>query len=373
MSEISELLEIHCPKGVPNLPLGDLVNILDSQRKPVAKDMRVIGEYPYYGANGIQGYVEDFIFDGTYLLVGEDGSVMNSDHSPVLNLASGKFWVNNHAHVLGEKEDLASLKYLYYFLQTLDISKIVRGVPPKLNQELLKNILIKIPPIIVQNKIVEVLDQLSNLEDLLVSELNNELTARDKQIKYYKEMLFNFEAENVKIKDICSSFSGKFIKKTKQDDSLPYPVYNGGASPSGFFDKYNAEANSIAISARGSMGFVNFVSQKFWAGNSCHVLSLTSDKVKNEYLYYFLKVHESELSNLGRYGSIPALNLEPLMNFEVKVPSINQQIQIVETMGKLEELKASLDLAIKSEIVNRKRQYAYYRDILLEFKELESA
>ena len=74
--------------------------MLDSRRKPVTKKDRVSGMYPYYGANGVQDYVDGYLFDGEYLLVGEDGSVINKDNSPVLTWAKGKIWVNNHAHVL---------------------------------------------------------------------------------------------------------------------------------------------------------------------------------------------------------------------------------------------------------------------------------
>src|SRR3989339_117385 len=98
-SKIEKLIAELCPNGVEFKELGELVNILDSQRRPVTREKREIGEIPYYGANGIQSYVKDYIFDGTFLLMGEDGSVINKDGSPVLNWVSGKIWVNNHAHI----------------------------------------------------------------------------------------------------------------------------------------------------------------------------------------------------------------------------------------------------------------------------------
>ena len=88
MSKIDDLIKQYCPNGVEYKELGNIVNILDNQRRPVAKEKRKRGNIPYYGANGIQDWVNDYIFDGTFLLVGEDGSVINKDNTPVLNWAN---------------------------------------------------------------------------------------------------------------------------------------------------------------------------------------------------------------------------------------------------------------------------------------------
>ena len=76
MSRLDELIKELCPDGVDSRPLEECCTILDRKRKPVTKAVREAGQYPYYGANGIQDYVADYIFDGTFVLVGEDGSVI---------------------------------------------------------------------------------------------------------------------------------------------------------------------------------------------------------------------------------------------------------------------------------------------------------
>lgn len=114
MSKLQELIQTFCSDGVQYKVLGELCNILDYQRKPISKSNRKFGNYPYYGANGIQDYVDDYLFDGTFLLVGEDGSVINKDNSPVINWADGKIWVNNHAHILSEKSEIMLLRFLYF-------------------------------------------------------------------------------------------------------------------------------------------------------------------------------------------------------------------------------------------------------------------
>ena len=142
--------------------LGEIAKNQDNKRKPVSKIERVTGEYPYYGANGIQDYVNDFIFDGEHLLIGEDGSVANPDGTPVLNWATGKIWVNNHAHVLSESEK-GNLKYIFYALSTVNIQGLVTGIPPKLNQENLNSIKIPIPTLPEQQKIASCLTAIDDL------------------------------------------------------------------------------------------------------------------------------------------------------------------------------------------------------------------
>jgi len=189
MSKLDELIKELCPDGVEYRSLGDVVNILDNLRRPITKKDRKPGVYPYYGANGIQDYVEDFIFDGMFLLVGEDGSVINTDNSPILTWAEGKIWVNNHAHVLSEIKQIALLRFIYFALQNTDVSSIVRGVPPKINQKSLRDIKLPIPPIPVQKEIVQILDKFTSLE----AELEAELEARKKQYEYYRDKLLTFE------------------------------------------------------------------------------------------------------------------------------------------------------------------------------------
>lgn len=147
--------------------LGDIVNILDTKRKPISKSDRVAGEYPYYGANGVQDYVDGYIFDGDYILVGEDGSVITEDKTPVVNLASGKFWANNHVHIIDNKKDIVDFKFLYYIIQTSNIAGYVHGNIPKLSQGDLKDIEVYLPSLPEQLQISSIL---SDYDMLIESE-----------------------------------------------------------------------------------------------------------------------------------------------------------------------------------------------------------
>jgi len=150
--------------------LGDVTNLLDRLRKPISKGDRISGEYPYYGANGIQDYVNDYIFDGRYILVGEDGSVITKDNTPVVNWGTGKFWANNHVHIL-EAKDGFDMDFIFYAISNVDISGYVHGNIPKYTKGDLVDTQVKIPPTIEeQQKIANLLSSYDSLIELKQSQ-----------------------------------------------------------------------------------------------------------------------------------------------------------------------------------------------------------
>ena len=130
------------PEGWRYTTLKESIKIFDSRRIPLNKRQRAErqGPYPYYGAAGIMDYVDDFLFDGIYVLTGEDGSVSDENGYPVVQYVWGQFWVNNHAHVLKGKNGVSD-EQLYLFLEHTNIAAFVTGaVQPKLSQKNLKAI-----------------------------------------------------------------------------------------------------------------------------------------------------------------------------------------------------------------------------------------
>ena len=161
MSKLKELLAELCPDCVENRSLENCCNILDRKRKPVTKSAREAGEYPYYGANGIQDYVSDYIFDGIFILVGEDGSVITSTGNPVVTWAEGKIWVNNHAHVIDAVAGV-DLRYIALFINATNLAPYVTGTAqPKMNQEKLNSILVPLPPTAEQRRIVSAFEEIA--------------------------------------------------------------------------------------------------------------------------------------------------------------------------------------------------------------------
>jgi type I restriction enzyme S subunit len=136
------------PRGWTLTNLGKVIAIYDSKRIPLSNRQRELrqGPYPYHGAAAVMDHVDDFLFDGIYLLMGEDGSVIKADGTPILQYVWGKFWVNNHAHVLRGTNGLCT-EHLMLHLKGLNIAHFVTGaVQPKLNQGNLKQIEIVLPP-----------------------------------------------------------------------------------------------------------------------------------------------------------------------------------------------------------------------------------
>lgn len=143
-------------------PLSEIINIYDSQRKPLSGQQREKMDkvYPYYGAASLMDYVDDYLFDGIYLLLGEDGTVVDELGFPILQYVWGKFWVNNHAHILTGKNGF-STETLYVLLKQTSVKSIVTGaVQPKISQANLKNILVTIPPKQQLSKYNEVIEPL---------------------------------------------------------------------------------------------------------------------------------------------------------------------------------------------------------------------
>lgn len=177
--------------------LPDICENLDRRRKPVTASNRTFGPYPYYGASGIVDYVSSYIFDGNYLLISEDGANLLARSTPIAFSISGKNWVNNHAHVL-KFQNMFTQKYIEYYINMIDVSQYVSGgAQPKLNQENLNKILIPIPPLPEQQRIVSILDKFETLVNDLSQGLPAEIAAVQEQYEYYRNKLLSFPKNKV--------------------------------------------------------------------------------------------------------------------------------------------------------------------------------
>ncbi len=150
------------PKGWRVGNLFDVANIYDKIRKPLSGKEREYMEkiYPYYGATSCMDYVDNYLFDGIYTLIGEDGSVVKEDGLPYMQYVWGKFWVNNHAHILQGKNGF-STEMIHVFLSMTNINHLVTGaVQAKLSQANMQKILLPIPPKEVIDRIRPIIDSL---------------------------------------------------------------------------------------------------------------------------------------------------------------------------------------------------------------------
>ncbi len=172
--------------------MGELAENLDSQRKPIKSGLRKAGEIPYYGASGIVDYVKDYIFDGDFLLVSEDGANLLARSTPIAFSISGRSWVNNHAHILNFKT-YAERRYVEYYLNSIDLTPYISGAAqPKLNKKNLEHIRIPNPSPEEKERIVAILDKFDALTNSISEGLPREIELRQKQYEYYRDLLLNF-------------------------------------------------------------------------------------------------------------------------------------------------------------------------------------
>ena len=340
MSRLDELIAELCPDGVKYKNLEDCCTVLDRKRKPITKAARESGEYPYYGANGIQDYVADYIFDGTFILVGEDGSVITPTGRPVVNWAEGKIWVNNHAHIVSEKKGVL-LRFLYHFIQTVDVTTYIHGNIPKFTGGDFKAVQVPVPPLEVQREIVRILDTFTELS----TELSTELTARKKQYEYYldqfygktyDEMLLLGKKDRYKIlplAEIGNIIRGKrFVKADSEGltDGVPcihygelYTHYGVSAQKSKSFVPYElakklrfAHKNDVVIVGAGENN-IDIGVGVAWFGDdvavhdACYILK---HNLNPKYISYYLRtsIYHKQIKKYVSEGKICSISAQGL-------------------------------------------------------------
>jgi len=152
----------------------------------------MLEKFPYYGASGIVDYVKDYIFDGDFLLVSEDGANLLARNTPIAFSISGKSWVNNHAHVL-KFDTYAERRFVEIYLNSIDLTPYISGAAqPKLNQQNLNNIKIPNPSLLEKERIVNILDKFDTLTNSISEGLPKEIELRKKQYEYYRDLLLTF-------------------------------------------------------------------------------------------------------------------------------------------------------------------------------------
>lgn len=283
-------------KGWEYKKLGDCTQILDSQRKPVTKRDRKSGIYPYYGATGIQDYVDKYIFDGRYVLVGEDGAKWSSFTQSAF-IIEGKTWVNNHAHVLRTNDFLVD-SFLVYFLNYSDLDSYISGaIIRKLTQASLRNIDIPLPPKSTQLAIVSELDKINELIRLKKEQLKDfDNLAQSLFYEMFGDPVENEKGWEVKkLGEICEIFAGGDKPKDMceiQNNEYIYPVIANGEGEKGilgYTKNCRVTKEAVTIGARGaSIGNCRIVKNGFTPAIRLLTL-IPTGSIDCCFLYYFVK------------------------------------------------------------------------------------
>ena len=167
-----------------------------------------------------------------------------------------------------------------------------------------------------------------------------------------------------KLGEVCKVHTGSQLNKSSMLEEGPFPVVNGGKEYSGYTDKYNEKAYTITISQGGeSAGYVNWLEVCFWAGAHCYVVEIP-EGYNTRYLYHTLKNKEREIQLSKQGAGIPGLNRDTLYKQVIPIPSLEEQTRIV---GILDTFTSAID-NLKEQIAQRRKQYEYYRDQLLDLE-----
>ncbi len=160
--------------------------------------------------------------------------------------------------------------------------------------------------------------------------------------------------QRVRLGDICEIVKGQQINKISLNNTDKYPVINGGIDFLGYTNKFNVSKNTIAISEGGTCGYVRFMKSDFWSGGHNYSLQKISNKVNNLCLYHILKSYEKDIMKLGVGSGLKNIQLKALKDFEIFLPSLNEQIAIANILSDLDHYLYSLDaLILKKESVKK--------------------
>lgn len=370
-------------------PLDEVANIVNNARKPVKSSSRVSGNIPYYGANNIQDYVEGYTHEGEFVLIAEDGSASLENYS--IQWAIGKFWANNHVHVVNGKEKLNN-RFLYHYLTNMNFIPFLAGKErAKLTKAKLQQIPIPIPPLSVQTEIVKILDALT----ALTSELTSELILRQKQYEYYREKLLSEEE------------LGKVGFEWKTIDEISKKISSGGTpttSNNGYYDNGTIPwlrtqevdfkeiwdtnikitedalnnssakwipANCVIVAMYGAtVGKTAINKIPLTTNQACANIEINDKLACYRYIFHYLTSKYEYIKSLGS-GSQTNINAQIIKKLKVPVPPIEEQYRIVSILDKFETLTNSITEGLPLAIEQSQKRYEYYRELLLNFPSRE--
>ena len=363
---ILDMIHERWPNGVKYIKIEDICKITRGKviSKKTLRDTKN-GKYPVYSSqtenNGELGRLTTYDYDGEYLTWTTDGAKAGT-----VFYRHGKFNITNVCGLLEITSENINIHYLYHVLKRIAPDYVSKGMGnPKLMSNVMSNIEIPVPPIEIQREIANILDQFEELE--------KELKMRIDQYEYYRNMLLSFDdgVEKKKLGEVVEIKTGKCITKKQCNENGKYKIISGGVEPMGKTNIQNRKANTVTIARAGTAGYVNYIKEDFYLNDKCFsVIPNDASKINSRYLYFYLKNIEQDIFELRSIGGVPTVNINKLSNILIALPSIEAQKSIAETLDQFDKLCTSLTNGIPAEIEMRKEQYEYYRNLLLNFKNI---
>ena len=279
------------------------------------------GNIPVFGTGGYMTSVNECIYDGETTFIGRKGSINKPFYY------NGKFWTVDtlfYTHSFNK----TTPKFVYCLFQTINWLRYneASGVP-SLSKDTIEKIKVFIPQLDEQRKISEML---SVIDERIATQ--NKISEDLKKLKsaIYQEIFSNLQGEECSLLDLAEIIKGQQINGSELSDSGKYYVMNGGIAPSGYYDSYNTEADTISISEGGnSCGYVQYNSSEFWSGGHCYTLRIKpTSSIATHFLFHYLKWKEPDIMALRIGSGLPNIQKKDLSKISIIVPTLDKQLQL---------------------------------------------
>ena len=392
MSKLEQLIEELCPNGVEYMETKDIKKesfwLMPST--PNYTDSGI----PYITSKNIKNGVIDFndikyITKKDFEIISSNRKIEKNDMLITMIGTIGEVaFVSDNLQFYGQNiylirfnETIVDKKYYYYFITSEKIKNELISKKNASSQGYIKagnieNLKIPIPPLPVQREIVRILDNFTEL----TAELTAELEDRKKQYEYYRDSLLTFgdEVEWKKIKDVFQRIKGTSITASKMKeiatDTGEIRIFAGGKTVINAKEKDIENANitkvpSVLVQSRGIID-VLYYEKPFTFKNEMWAYT-TNEKITVKYLYYILKKSIYYFRNsASSMGSLPQISLTVTEDYKIPLPPLEEQKRIVDILDRFDTLCNDISKGLPAEIESRQKQYEYYRDKLLSFKEI---
>lgn len=366
---IDRLVAELCPDGVEYRPLGDVVEKNYGGGTPSkAKEEYWDGDIPWASVGDLSNDLME-IFDTRSKITpaGVSGSSTNVVPAGAvivaIKIAPGKMKIAGVDLAINQDirglvlNDLMNARFLTYYFRTLRFAghgTIVKSITNKR----LMDTEVPVPPLEIQEAIVEILDKFTNLE----ADLKAELEARTLQYEYYRDSLFEaLDCPRVPLDSFAKIKNGKTYKDFGAGN---IPVYGSGGIMT-YVDRSSYDKPTVLIPRKGSLGNLFYLEEPFWNVDTIFYTEIDEEQVIPKFLYYFLKT--AHLEDLNTAGGVPSLTQKVLNKVLIPVPSLEEQQRIVDILDRFDALTSSLSEGLPAELAARRSQYEYYRDQLLTF------
>lgn len=390
MSRLSEMIKELCPDGVEYRKLKEIFDTRNGYTPSKSNDsywengtipwfrMEDIRENGHILSDSIQHVnskaIKGDLFPANSIIVATSATIGEHALITVPSLANQRFTYLMLKH---EFTGVFDIKFLFYYCYKLDLwclSHLNQGSFPSVDMKQFAQFEIPVPPLPIQNEIVKLLDNFTEL----TAELTAELVLRKKQYEYYRDSLLSFEkeqVERVKIESICLIQRGRVISKGDiAENKGDYPVYSSQTENNGELGRissFDFEGEYLTWTTDGAnAGTVFYRDGKFSITNVCGLLKVKPDTLLTKYLYYALSIEAPKYVNSGMGN--PKLMSNVMACVKIPLPLLERQKEIVSILDRFDTLCSDLTQGLPAEIAARKKQYEYYRDKLLTFRHKEA-